>query len=144
MLILLILAILWTGFVWSNSAKPAAESAGQSLQVLTWMKGFLLSLGLSEEILHTLVRKAAHVAEFAVLGGLWMAFAGRKWAADQKFARLLPVTLCLMTALVDETIQLGFEGRAGMIQDLWVDLIGIALGMCSVGLIFAAAKAQRR
>lgn len=143
-ILLCLLAFLWTAFIWSNSAKPAIESAGQSLQILEQVKEVLLSLGLEEESLHTLVRKTAHVVEFAVLGGLWMAFAGRQWTSDRKFACLLPFTLCLLSAVVDETIQLGFEGRAGMIQDLWVDLSGVILGMCFSGFLLAIAKGKRR
>ena len=132
-ILMCLLAILWTVFIWSNSAKPATESAGQSLQILEQIQGFLLSLGFDQEILHTLVRKAAHVIEFALLSILWTAFAGRQWSHDRKFVLLLPFALCLMTAVIDETIQLGFEGRAGMIQDLWVDLSGVVIGMlCAV------------
>ena len=136
-ILLCLLALLCTAFIWSNSAKPAVESSGQSLQILACVKGLLLSLGFDQEILHTLVRKAAHVTEFALLAGLWTAFAGRMWASDRKFAVVLPFALCLMTAAIDETIQLCFEGRAGMIQDLWVDLIGVAIGMAFAGLVFA-------
>ena len=139
-ILLCLLALACTVFIWSNSAKPAVESAGQSLQILEHIQGFLLSLGLDQEILHTLVRKAAHVAEFALLACLWTGFAGRKWVSDRKMALMFPFSVCLMTALTDETIQLGFEGRAGMIVDLWVDLIGVVMGMVFAGLLFAWKK----
>ena len=137
---LCLLALLWTIFIWSNSAKPAVESAGQSLQVLEYLKEFLLLLGFDQEVLHTLVRKAAHVAEFTLLASLWTGFAGKMWRTDRKFALLFPFSVCLMTALADETIQLSFEGRAGMIQDLWVDLMGVVIGIVFAGLLFAWKK----
>ena len=46
-----------------------------------------------------------------------------------------PFTLCFLTALVDETIQLYFPGRSGQITDLWVDLAGVALGILAAALI---------
>ena len=142
--VLCCLVILWTAFIWSNSAKPAVESSGQSLQVLEWVKGTLLSMGFSADVLHVLVRKTAHVLECAVLGGLWSALTAHQWSRDRKFAWILAFALCLMTALTDETIQLCFEGRAGMIVDLWVDLGGIVLGMIATGICFALGKAKRR
>ena len=146
-ILLCLLALLCTAFIWSNSAKPAVESSGQSLQILAHIQGLLLSLGFDQEILHTLVRKAAHVAEFALLAALWTGFAGRMWRTDRKFALLFPFAACLVTALADETIQLGFEGRAGMIQDLWVDLIGVVLGIAFAGVvavIFKRTKVRKR
>lgn len=143
-ILLCLLAILWTAFIWSNSAKPAVESAGQSMLILEQVKGILLSLGFEEAFLHTLVRKSAHVVEFAVLGGLWMTFARRQWPHERKFALILVFATCLMTALIDETIQLAFEGRAGMIQDLWVDLSGVVFAMGLIELMLAWKRAKRR
>lgn len=143
-LLLCLAVILWTAFIWNNSAKPAVESAGQSLQVLEQLKYILSVLDLDEDVLHFLVRKSAHVLEFAVLGALLAAFTGRQWQTDQKFALLLAFTLGLMTAVIDETIQLAYDGRAGMVQDLWVDLSGVLLGMILAQLIFASVKTKRR
>ena len=115
------LALLWTAFIWSNSAKSAVESSGQSLQVLDMLEPILMSLGLEWDTLHHLVRKAAHMTEFALLGALWFGGLGR--------TRFFPaITLCFLMALVDETIQLYYPGRSGQITDLWVDLSGVILG----------------
>ena len=122
------LALLWMAFIWSNSAKSAVVSSGQSLQVLDLLEPFLLSLGLDEDTLHYLVRKAAHMAEFALLGALWA-------GGMRGYRFLLPFILCFLTALVDETIQLYFPGRSGQITDLWVDLAGVALGILAATLI---------
>ena len=116
-----ILAILWTVFIWSNSAKSAVESSGQSLQVLDLLEPILLSLGLEWDTLHHLVRKAAHMIEFALLGALWS-------GGLRRYRFFPPFTLCFLTALIDETIQLGYPGRSGQITDLWVDLSGVVLG----------------
>ena len=34
----------------------------------------------------------------------------------------------LLAAVIDETIQLFVEGRAGMIVDVWIDLGGVVFG----------------
>lgn len=135
--LLCVLALLWTAFIWSNSAKSAVESSGQSLQVLELLEPILLSLGLEGDTLHHLVRKSAHMAEFALLGALWS-------GGLRRYRFLLPFTLCFLTALVDETIQLYYPGRTGQITDLWVDLSGVVLGILVTALIVAMVKRSKR
>ena len=72
-----------------------------------------------------LVRKLAHFCEFFVYGiELQLFFALSK---SRKNAFLLALSHGLFTALVDETIQI-FSGRGPMIQDVWLDFSGMAVG----------------
>jgi VanZ family protein len=73
-----------------------------------------------------LVRKLAHFTEFFVLGlELLTFFAYRKPLFLQAF--LLALTHGFFTAFLDETIQI-FSGRGPMIQDVWLDVCGFAVG----------------
>lgn len=76
---------------------------------------------------HTMVywiRKGAHLAEFACLGLLaLLLFQSVGIASALKNSALT----ALSVALIDETIQI-FTGRTATIRDIWIDLLGFALG----------------
>lgn len=119
---------LWTLVIWGHSLLPASQSSAESGQVLALLEPLLRLTGLAPELWHTAVRKCAHMAEFAVLGGFWSGMTegetGRFWD------KLLTVVFaCMTTALLDETIQLFRPGRSGQISDVWVDLCGAAIGV---------------
>ncbi len=115
----LIAALLALAFIWGHSMMSVGTSSGES----GWLTGqvvnpILRGLGL-REVSNTVVRKWAHVTEFTVLS-LLLSF----WWDG----RPLPVLMTgLIAAFLDETIQI-FSGRGSQIQDVWIDLIGVALG----------------
>ena len=59
--------------------------------------------------------------------------------------RPLPVAVTgLVAAFLDETIQI-FSGRGSDIRDVWIDLIGIALGMViGCGSLWLRRRAAKR
>ena len=118
-------AVLWMLFIWSNSLQTAAESSGMSQGVLDRVLPFLALTGLSEDVLHTLVRKAAHMTEFAILGMLWSVGLRKNKPA---FA------ICLLTAMTDETIQYFVPGRSCEVRDVCIDAAGAALGIVAAYL----------
>lgn len=119
-------------FIWGNSLLPAVDSKGLSSHVkdlINLLLGRIFGLGGMQG--DGLVRKLAHALEFAALGtavGIWLY--GR---IGRYFAYIL--LLGLLSALIDETLQLYSNGRAGMIQDVWLDLGGFVLGV-SVAWVF--------
>lgn len=131
-----------TLFIWHNSLVPATQSAAQSLSVLGRLDALLEWLGLPVTVGHSALRKMAHMSEFALLGVLWEAAlvtgkAGRKgWYCVQSAC-----TLCLLTAMVDETIQVFVPGRGSQVTDVWIDFGGACLGVLAV---FALAWFRRR
>lgn len=127
---------VWTLVIWGHSLLPASQSSAESGQVLALLEPLLRLTGLAPELWHTVIRKCAHMAEFAVLGGLWSGTPGT--GPVRLRDRLLTIGFaCMATALLDETIQLFRPGRSGQISDVWVDLCGAAIGI-------AAAAAWRR
>lgn len=120
--------VLWLGFIWGNSLQPAAVSSQQSGAVLGGLSDLLEMLHLPDFLTMHLVRKLAHMTEYAGLALISMqicllwnrSWPGRIWSS---------ISLCLASALVDETIQLFVEGRSGQISDLWVDLGGTVFGI---------------
>ncbi len=81
------------------------------------------------EICTILVRKAAHVLEFMVQSILiFLVFSTFEGHIKAHIPSVM--FLGLFTACTDEAIQLSSEGRAGMIQDVFVDFSGTVLGVC--------------
>ena len=121
-LIWALLLVANIGFIWGNSMLPASESQQLSDGFLSCLGALLEPLG---EAGSYVIRKAAHITEFACLGFLLSGFfrrVGRSWAA--------PAALCaLAAACVDETIQLFSPGRSSQLTDVWIDFFGALMGM---------------
>ena len=111
--------------IWGNSLLPAEASSELSGWLQTLL-GFLPE----GELVHTLLRKAAHFSEFALLGLLmgWMAVL----LTGKPYISLLG--LGLGSGCVDETIQLFVPGRASSILDVWIDFSGFAAGLAILTL----------
>lgn len=50
----------------------------------------------------------------------------------------------LSAALIDETIQLFIEGRAGMIADVWIDFAGVVTGALLLLAFYAVYRRTKR
>ena len=141
--------LLWLGVIWGRSLQPAALSNQESGAVLSGLLELFHALGLPPFLNMTLVRKAAHMAEYAVLAVLL--FWSCASAGGGMLRRLgLVYGLALTCALTDETIQLFVPGRSGQVSDIWVDLAGALLGTLAALLLSAlrrwggGKKAERR
>jgi VanZ family protein len=126
-----LLVALWICVIWGHSMMPAGESKAESggivallAQVLPW-------------VTDRLVRKAAHFTEYAVLGALLFG------AADVRRGLWFPPCFGLLAALTDETVQLFAVGRAGMVEDVWLDLTGFLAGWAAIALIALYRKKRR-
>lgn len=63
--------------------------------------------------------------------------------ADKRFwiYQIDALMVGVFTAVMDETIQI-FSGRGPLVSDIWVDLLGIAIGMGIIA-VFMVIKAQK-
>ena len=121
--ILSILILLNLALIWGNSMLTGISSEAVSGGVLALLGRFLPVL--LTEAGHTLLRKAAHFSEFALLGLL---YCGRHRLVKGE----APVHLMgfgLAVACIDETIQIFTPGRASSLIDVWIDASGFALGL---------------
>ena len=126
--------------IWSLSADLFAAS-----ETSRFLRPFLLWLfpDLSAETLrdaHFLVRKAAHVTEYAVLATL----AFRAWwlSFEASLARIAALSLGLVftVAALDEARQSLSLARTGTPWDVLIDLAG---GAIAVGLLLVAQRSAR-
>jgi VanZ family protein len=120
-LILLTLALIWGHSLLGREA--SSEESGFVMELLEPVLEMVVGEG---NVTEFLVRKLAHFTEFFVLGlELLTFFAYRKPLFPQAF--LLALTHGFFAAFLDETIQI-FSGRGPMIQDVWLDVCGFAVG----------------
>ena len=128
--ILTILICLNLALIWGNSLMTGVESEAVSGGVLEFL-GRLFPVLLTETG-HTLLRKAAHFSEFALLALL---FCGR----HRLVHRTTPPHLMgfgMAVACIDETIQIFTPGRASSLIDVWIDTAGFALGFVVIFAVF--------
>lgn len=119
--------ILLIGFIFSNSLSDGETSGGLSAALtlriyplFEWMH-----LPLSFSAVHHLIRKLAHFSEFFLLS-VFSQLAQHFSPLPLKDNTVLLILMILIPS-VDETIQLFVPGRAGMIQDVLLDMSGFAL-----------------
>ncbi|MCM1262354.1 MAG: VanZ family protein [Butyrivibrio sp.] len=125
-----VLAVMWMCMIFAFSAQESEESGevsgALSQQIVSSVdKFFHINLDDEEllriaEAIETPLRKAAHMAEYAVLSVLIYIWIG-KWQAAVAFAALYAVS--------DEVHQLFVPGRAGRFSDVIIDSMGALLGV---------------
>lgn len=120
---------LWTlllaanlALIWGNSMLSGSQSQELSdgfLRQFAFLPAFLGEYG------PKLIRKIAHFTEFACLGLLLAGFFRARGRAP-----LLPGALCgLLSACVDETIQIFSPERSSSLADVWIDFAGVLTGI---------------
>lgn len=129
----------WVAFIWGHSLVPGAQSTAESDAVAGLLAALLPPLGsLDPDLVTLVVRKGAHLAEYAVLGVL---LAGL--VRSRRGGRALPVVAPVaLVPLVDEAIQLGVPGRTGQLPDVLVDLVGMLLGASALLLVARARRGR--
>ena len=75
---------------------------------------------------HMVLRKLAHLAEYAVLALLWFRALLRGTGRTLRAAAWIALAICLACALVDETHQATIPTRSGSVRDFLVDVSGAA------------------
>lgn len=121
-----VLIVLNLAFIWGNSLMTGTDSGNLSGGIMAWLNAFLGLEPEGEQLLHLLIRKAAHFTEFACLGALlaWRCLQGK-----ETHCMAFPALLGMAAGLVDETIQLFTPDRGPSLTDVWIDTSGAVVGM---------------
>lgn len=133
----LVAVVCWMAIIFALSAQPAAESSGLSLHISEYMAEKAVDIlpheytsGVSVHaialLIQPMLRKVAHVVEFALLGALLFLWA-RCWAFRR--AALLAVGIGCLYAGLDEFHQLWVPGRGGQWADVLLDSSGVVAGI---------------
>ena len=134
--VLLVLLVLMLLFIWGNSLLPADKSAALSNLLREILNKLFPTADAAEPIFHSdgILRKVAHCLEFSALG-IIIALLCLPVPAQRAADKGLRIICCgLLTALIDETIQLFVSGRSGQISDVWIDLAGYCGGVLIIML----------
>lgn len=137
--------VLVTLLIWGNSMRTATQSDQQSTSLLSWLTPWLSAVGIQPEGFHTILRKLAHFSEYGLLGVLWTM---ELWLGPHRKKRrgaMERLSFCMLTAFLDETIQLFVPGRSGEIRDVWIDTAGAWTGIViTTCLVCIAMKFRNR
>lgn len=143
-IIIFILTACSIAFAFVHSTMPADVSQDESqgvMRVITNLFGFF---GLSEELLEEILRKIAHFTEFSFIGAMLTscAYAFDRIKPHRFYSQVLFAGL--LTAVIDETIQLGSEGRASMVTDVLIDFAGVVFGGAVMFAVYAIYRRIRK
>jgi len=138
--------VLWVAFIWTMSSEPFAASHTGSLVAAVLRLIFPDIQVETLQTIHAIVRKAAHVFEYAMLGAL-SCNALRRQGAGWIRARPVLVILALAVgcALVDEGHQALVPERTGSLWDVLLDTTAAVLGAWVVerfGAVRIESKAE--
>lgn len=134
----------YIGFIYGHSFMNAELSSAESSFVLQAALDCLDTVGVSRQWFteHT-IRKSAHFAEYAGMG--FLLYQNLKLWQQDRFTRFTTGALAVVVIpFIDETIQLFSEGRAAMIEDVWLDMSGAVSGLIAAGILAAAWRRIRR
>ena len=148
--VILILLIVWIVAVATTifcfSSQTGEESGSFSKGLMNSIFSFLHLNEEGKETLHHLLRKAAHMTEYAVLGAsacalcfyladirLWNGISRRKMAT-------LALAFSTLFAVTDEIHQAFVPGRGPAAKDVLIDAVGATIG---IALIYIVCKYKR-
>ena len=136
--IFLILSVLSTAFIFSNSCRTAEVSSEQSGIIVDIVSQII---NCDTGILTTVIRKLTHMFEFflqAVAVCLFIDSLGKlpEYIVYALFTGLL-------TACTDEFLQLFFDGRGSMVSDVFIDFSGTITGVILYFIINSIIKKLR-
>ena len=131
-------------FAFAHSSMPADVSTEESESVTLFLQKILQALGFAAELTDHIVRKSAHFAEFSAIGAMLLssAYAFNKSRPQKYYFQVLFVGL--MTAVIDEAIQLNVVGRSGQITDVLLDFSGVLVGSIFMLIAFAIYRRVRK
>lgn len=112
--------------IWSFSAEPAAESSQTSGRISRMIAGWLFGTPSEEQygLMEMLVRKAAHMTEFACLYCLFF-YTMHGEREDISKACFF----CFLFACSDELHQAFVPGRSCRLTDVIIDMIGVGFAV---------------
>ena len=130
-------------FAWIHSCFPADLSSMESKGVFQIIYNCLHMFGAGVELTEHIIRKLAHFTEFTAIGGLLLSCA-YCFDRTRPYRFTVPVLFTGLTAaLIDESIQLFVEGRAGMIADVWIDFGGVIFGSLIMSALYTLYRKRK-
>ncbi|MFV0395606.1 MAG: VanZ family protein [Coprobacillaceae bacterium] len=119
----LILTIIWMLYIFYMSHQIGAVSSNSSSTVANTFLNFIPLPDSFTYTLETIIRKTAHILEYAIL--TWLVFQTIK--PYSKYVYQLSFIIAIGYACTDELHQYFIPGRTALITDVFIDSIGIII-----------------
>ena len=144
--VLWLVSALWIAFIFGNSMQTGTESGEMSGSVTDLINAVLGVIHPSFHVSHLFVRKSAHFAEFALLATI-LCFSVRSVTRKKQYNILWVFAAfagAVVTAAIDETIQLFVDGRGGSAVDVLIDSSGAACATLVFFIILKLSKCKQK
>jgi VanZ family protein len=121
--------LLWTAVVLSFSSDDfsAARTGSVISPLLAWL--FPSITPHTVDVIHALIRKAAHLTEYAILAALWVRAFHRSGAVRPPASAWLALAVAVVCAIVDESHQAMVPSRGPSAADVLLDSAGALLAI---------------
>lgn len=126
-------ALAWMGVIFLMSAMPGDVSGAQSgrlVQVISSAIAALFGAAVPADVLSLLVRKGAHMAEYATL---FLLYRRALTLSGARRPGLAALGLCACYAATDEFHQAFVAGRGPSVADVGIDTLGAAIALLARG-----------
>lgn len=134
-IIFAVLSILVLIFIFYNSTRTGEQSNETSLGLMDFILSIIDPQGkLDTKIVHFVVRKAAHFAEFFAFGLCLCGMALAVLDDTERFYASFSLLVALLAAVIDELIQ-SFTSRTSSVKDVLLDFAGSFTGVIIAFLI---------
>ncbi len=142
--ILAVLLALLVAFIFSNSMKSGEESNSDSAKIAGILEPVInMVFGEGRVSANYVVRKGAHLGEFALLGFLSMLLVRATTRYNEKKLLYVGLFVMLSVAVADEYIQI-FTGRTSSVSDVLIDFSGVLIGMTVAFLLCLITRKDRK
>jgi VanZ family protein len=120
--------VVWATFIsWFSTDAFSARSTNSYIDpVLRFFFGELTPAGF--RLAHTIIRKSAHLTEYAILGVLVCRALATSGEPVPKMTLLRTLVYCALYAMLDEAHQTFVPSRTGSSIDVLVDVTGATIG----------------
>ena len=146
-IITFILIVLWMILIFYLSNQVSTESSKLSgglthkiLEVLHMLDGKTIE---QQEVIETIIRKLAHFFLYT-LGGILILLYINLYKITDNNKVIISWIIGTAYAITDEIHQLFVPGRSGEIRDVFIDSLGVIIGIIIIRLILKMIKRGKR
>ena len=121
-----ILVAIWMLVIFLMSSEIAGTSSARSDEIVRTIQS--IGVNAPADLLTFLVRKAAHISAYFVLGILLFNLLNEYGLVVKKVI-FISIAIAMLYACTDELHQMFIPGRSGEVRDVLIDAAGAAIGV---------------
>ena len=130
-----IFVAIWMLVIFLMSSEVAGTSSARSDEIVRTIQS--IGVSASTDLLTFLVRKAAHISAYFVLGILIFSLL-KEYGLGVKKMIFISIAIAMLYACTDEVHQVFVSGRSGVVRDVLIDTAGAAVGV----VVYAALPSR--